>query len=173
MSTRWAYKDEATLLSSFPMTPSTGRRNRWPAHLRGHRHRGSSDDSHGLPPTAPADRGVPAFPCPHARGGDGMRSRTLEVQRVEVQLGCRILNTIPGPPRNLNGVDLNRSSVRLAISIRRPSLRSARCVRGSPVDARPSFPRRSRPLCAHSNLRFSGARRVESGRPDFVTADQC
>ena len=40
--------------------------------------------------------------------------------------------------------------------------------RGSPVDARSSLPRHSRPLCAHSNLRFSGPRRVESGRPDFV-----
>ncbi len=32
--------------------------------------------------------------------------------------------------------------------------------------APPSHPN-SRPLCAHSNLRFSGARRVESGRPDW------
>ena len=35
-----------------------------------------------------------------------------------------------------------------------------------------SLPRHSRPLCAHSNLRFSGAKRVESRRPDFVSKSQ-
>ena len=37
--------------------------------------------------------------------------------------------------------------------------------RHRPVDVHSSLSRRSRPLCAHSNPRFSDARRVESGRP--------
>ncbi len=47
---------------------------------------------------------------------------------------------------------------------------ASRSPRGSPVDARSSLPCHSRPLFAHSNLRFSGARRVESGRPDLLTS---